>query len=126
MPKHKQTASLGNLSNYTTPSEQPPLDTEAEITALKKRVYTLEFPLNDVMHQLDKATQARPRPKQQPKPSKPKRKPTQTKQQQQTVRTCWSTDPSITSAESDKDEQARRGWRNASSVQYQVMGISCQ
>lgn len=54
MTKHRQTASLGHLNNYTTDPETPATSTEAEIEALKKRVGTLELLLNDVMHQLDK------------------------------------------------------------------------
>ena len=78
MPKHKQTDSLGKLTNYTTSPEQPPISAEAEIEALKKRVATLELLLNDVMHQLDKPTKQAPKRKQtQQKPPKAKQKPEQ-------------------------------------------------
>ena len=67
MPKHKQTASLGKLTNYTTPPEQPTISTEAEIEALKERVTTLELLLNDVMPPLDKPTRE---PEQQESPAR--------------------------------------------------------
>lgn len=65
MPKNKQSKSLGSLENFATrtdthietgprPSETPHFESEADrITALEKRVATLELLLNDVMHQLD-------------------------------------------------------------------------
>ena len=66
MPKNKQSKSLGSLQNFATrtdphietgprPSETPHFESDAErITALEKRVATLELLLNDVIHQLDK------------------------------------------------------------------------
>ena len=53
MPKHNQSATLGSMSDFvtTTPAHEPDTD---RITALEKRVATLELLLNDVMHQLDK------------------------------------------------------------------------
>lgn len=79
MTKHKQTASLGQLKNYTTPPETPPepLDTQAQIDALTHRVATLEGLLADVMLQLDKPYQnrhAKPHTE-TPKTAKPKQKP---------------------------------------------------
>ena len=51
MPKTNQSKSLGSLSNFTS---TPQLDPDPDrITALEKRVATLELLLNDVMHQLD-------------------------------------------------------------------------
>ncbi|MCG8621184.1 MAG: hypothetical protein MJE68_04155 [Proteobacteria bacterium] len=64
------------LTHYTTPPEQPKTSTEVEIKAPKKRVYTLELLLNNVMHQLDNPTQARSRPqalKRKPTPPKLRR-----------------------------------------------------
>ena len=52
MPKNTQSKSLRNIDNFaTTPQYDPDAD---RITALEKRVATLELLLNDVMHQLDK------------------------------------------------------------------------
>jgi cell division protein FtsN len=51
MPKTKQSKSLGSLDNFAT---TPHFESDTErITALEKRVATLEGLLNDVMHQLD-------------------------------------------------------------------------
>ena len=58
MPKNTQSKSLGSLQDFAT---TPHFESDAErITALEKRVTTLELLLNDVMHQIDK-------PDQQPK-----------------------------------------------------------
>lgn len=58
MPKTNQPRTLGNLNDFaTTPQLDPDTD---RITALEKRVATLEMLLNDVMHQLD---QPDPHPK---------------------------------------------------------------
>ena len=65
MPKTNQSKTLGNLNDFTTTPQFDP-DTD-RITALEKRVATLEHLLNDIMHQLDK-------PDTQPK-SKLNRKP---------------------------------------------------
>ena len=65
MPKTKQSKSLGSLDNFaTTPHFEPDAD---RITALEKRVATLELLLNDVMHQLDKPD-TQPKSKQNGKP----------------------------------------------------------
>lgn len=93
--------SIGRLadvagSRHTDPDPQP---TEAErITALERRVSTLELLLNDVMHQLDQPSQTsappkksastpkthKPAPKPQQKQSKPKQqKPTKPKKPKQ-------------------------------------------
>ncbi|MYA99282.1 hypothetical protein F4X90_06340 [Candidatus Poribacteria bacterium] len=90
MSKHKQTKSLGNLGNFTTPPEQKPMSVEAEITALKDRVSTLEMLLNDVMHQLDKPTKHEPKrhhsnqKEAKPPPPKQKQASTQTKEEPKT------------------------------------------
>ena len=54
MPKHNQTKSLGSLTNFQSAPPPPPETETDRITALEKRVSTLEGLLNDVMHQLDK------------------------------------------------------------------------
>ena len=86
MTKTKQSKSLGSLQNFAT-TPQFESDTE-RITALEKRVATLELLLNDVMHQLDKPdrqpkakTNGKPKaqksktPTPKPKNAKPKKTP---------------------------------------------------
>ena len=53
MPKTKESAALGHLSDFTSAPQQE-TDT-ARITALERRVATLEGLLSDVMVELDKA-----------------------------------------------------------------------
>ena len=52
MPKHKQSANLGPITDFVTAPS--PVSESERITALEKRVSTLEGLLNDLMHQLDK------------------------------------------------------------------------
>ena len=53
MPKTNQPKTIGNLNDFaTTPQSDPDTD---RITALEKRVETLEMLVNDMMHQLDKS-----------------------------------------------------------------------
>ena len=59
MTKHRQTRSLGNLSNYAaSPKPNPAIETPDTLTekieSLERRISTLEMILNDVMIQLDK------------------------------------------------------------------------
>ena len=51
MPKHNQSARLGDLTDFAA---VPPSDPDARTTALERRVTTLEALLNDVMQQLDR------------------------------------------------------------------------
>ena len=100
MGKHKTSASLGNLNNYTSSEVSEPLpepeNIYTKVESLEQRVKVLEGLLNDVMHQIDKPVKdqsfgngclpnkANPRKKGKPKPNtggngkpdKPKSKPT--------------------------------------------------
>ena len=69
MPKTTQSRSLGSLENFAT---TPHFESDEErITALEKRVATLEGLLNDVMHQIDKPdTQPKSKPNGNGKPNK--------------------------------------------------------
>ena len=79
MPKTTQSKTLGSLENFAA---SPPPETETDrITALEKRVSTLEGLLNDVMHQLDKPNtqpkskmNGKPKDTQKSKPPTPKPK----------------------------------------------------
>ena len=72
MPKTTQSKTLGSLENLAA---SPPPETETDrITALEKRVSTLEGLLNDVMHQLDKPN-TQPKSKMNGKPKAQKSKP---------------------------------------------------
>ena len=51
MPKHKQSQSLGNLSDFR--SEQTETETETRLNALERRLSTVELLLNDVLQHLD-------------------------------------------------------------------------
>ena len=66
MPKTNQPKKIGSLNDFTTTPQFDP-DTD-RITALEKRVSTLEMLLNDVMHQLDKPDH-QPKTKRNEKPS---------------------------------------------------------
>ena len=81
MPKHNQTKSLGSLTNFQSAPPPPPETETDRITALEKRVSTLEGLLNDVMHQLDKPNtqpkskmNGKPKDTQKSKPPTPKPK----------------------------------------------------
>ena len=59
MTKHRQTRSLGNLSNYAestkpNPAIETPDALTEKIESLERRISTLEMLLNDVMIQLDR------------------------------------------------------------------------
>ena len=73
MPKHNQSARLGDLTDFAA---VPPSDPDARTTALERRVTTLEALLNDVMQQLDRPFRDQ-HSKQNgtPKQAKPKRTP---------------------------------------------------
>ena len=51
MPKYKQPATIGPITDFVSPPS--PVPESERITALENRVSTLEILLNDVMHQLD-------------------------------------------------------------------------
>ena len=81
VPKHKQTASLGNLSNYVSTPESSAPEQETvydRVDRLERRLATVEMLLNDVMIQLDKPVQKKSlgdNPKVSKRESKPKVKP---------------------------------------------------
>ena len=58
MGKHRTSASLGNLNQYTSPASSEPMpepeNIYTKVESLERRVSTLEGLLNDVMHQIDK------------------------------------------------------------------------
>jgi hypothetical protein len=64
MTKQRQSATLGSVNDFTS---TPPMTDTERITALEKRVATLEDLLNDVMHQLDQPN-TQPKSKQNGKP----------------------------------------------------------
>ena len=69
MPKHNQTARLGDLTDFA--ASPPALDPDTRITVLERRVATLEGLLNDVMQQLDRPFREQPRTNGKPKQAKP-------------------------------------------------------
>lgn len=54
MTKHRQPKSLDSLDSFLSRDTPVPASESQRITALERRVATLEGLLNDVMHQLDK------------------------------------------------------------------------
>ena len=64
MPKHNQSARLGDLTDFAA---VPDSDPDARITALERRVATLESLLNDVMQQLDQPFRDQPQGNGKPK-----------------------------------------------------------
>ena len=77
MTKQRQSAALGSVNDFTS---TPPMTDTERITALEKRVATLEDLLNDVMHQLDQPN-TQPKSKQNGKPKVQNKNPNKNRKQ---------------------------------------------